>query len=225
MQIGAEMPFQPVPDAASVTMTFTMNDGETAQNIFHVVKGSAWGADELARLADQFVTWYEGAEDFPHPYSEHMSENSHLTAVLARALDAEGAPEGTPTLAIPTTGGADGTTQLQNGLTFTITHRTGLAGRSFRGRTYVPCLSTNSVFEVGANAIKPTYAADLVASFRQLRDLLNLADATWHLAVVSRYHNGVARAAGVSTPVVDFGYSDIYLDFQRRRAPGHNRHH
>lgn len=219
------MPFQPVPDAASVTMTFTMNDGETAQNIFHCVKGSAWGADDLSALCNIFVGWYETGGMGSHAYSEHMSENSHLTAVLARALDAEGAPEGTPTVPIPTTGGADGTTQLQNGLTFTITHRTGLAGRSFRGRTYVPCLSTNSVFEVGANAIKPAYAADLVEAFRGLRDTITGHDATWFLAVVSRYHNGAARAAGISTPVVDFGYSDIYLDFQRRRAPGHNRHH
>ena len=52
------------------------------------------------------------------------------------------------------------------------------------------------------------------------------------LVVASKYHQvvegtppTVPRAAGVMTPVTSIGSSTYLIDFQRRRAPGHSRHH
>lgn len=223
--------FVPVPNSALVAMQFVQNNGDMCENTFWVEKGSEFAAADLVTLANLFVDWYATGGTAAHAYKTHMSSNSFLTQVLARDMSTSAGAEGVPSVAMPVAGGGGAGTMLQNGLCFTITHRTGLAGRSYRGRTYVPCLSTDVVAAVGANSIIGATADALVAELTGLMTNIHAHDATWNLVVASRYSGvtpagrPIPRVTGITTPIVQMGYKDLFLDYQRRRAPAHNRHH
>lgn len=94
-----------------------------------------------------------------------------------------------------------------------VTHRTALAGRSFRGRTYLPGFDETESMAAGEAA---TSARDAAAAF--LQDLqAGVSAEGWPLAVASLVSDGVRRDPGVLNNITSFSQRVSSWGSQRRR--------
>jgi len=215
--------FVPASNVAKVTMEYAIGDGDIAENVFNVQNTGAWDASHLTTLAGVFNTWNDTAVGGHSPYEARSTETS-LTQVEARDITTQ-----TSTVVIvPYAGahaaGADDSGQVPAGLTKAFTARSGLAGKSQRGRTFVVGLAQDSLNSSDKNFIALTTANDYVAWFNALIAAVHSANAAWTLCVLSTWHNKVQRDEGVTTPITSYGYANLGVDYQRRRAPFHARH-
>lgn len=221
------MAFIPGPGLAEVTLRFVQKDGELALNVFGVdtTHGADLSYSDCEALAESFVGWFS-AGDGTHAYQDVVSNSAQLLDVTARDITTA---TGVSAVVAASVSGTDAGADLQNGVTFTLTARTGLAGRSFRGRSYLSCLTDAFVSGDDENVADSAKVSDMVAAFDAIIPAMTatiLPDAATvpELCVFSRVSGGSARAAVLATPVAAYGYHDLFLDYQRRRAPGHNRH-
>jgi len=53
---------------------------------------------------------------------------------------------------------------------------------------------------------------------------LELALSPAKMGIVSYQHGGVLLSAGAFEPITSWGHTDNFVDTQRRRLAGHNRH-
>lgn len=205
------MEFIPVPNVAQVEMLYTQQ-GEPCENVYHYQFAAPPTALDLNNLIDAMKAW-----ELNHA-SALRNVATELTRIRARDLSVQ---DGliVDRQVIPTIVGADVSTGLPNNVTVAIAKRTGLGGRSFRGRTFHIGLSDN---QVGNNEILPP----TLTALGQVYTLLINVDLSGNppLVVVSRRHGGNPRLVGVATPVTSITI-DKFTDSQRRRLPEHNRHH
>lgn len=103
---------------------------------------------------------------------------------------------------------------LPRGNALVVTARTALAGRSFRGRTYIPGLD-----EVSSGADGRASAAATAATTDFLTDLNTaMTSEGWPLGVASLFNAGVRRDPGIITNVTGFVSRNGIFDRQWRRA-------
>jgi len=198
------------PNVAKVIMTFT-SDTRLFQNIFHVSALAPWTELQLTQLATDFISWWNGL------YKARMSSEVSLTLVQTRKLDPLD-PLGIDFPVIPPVPGAAANTSVPSNTTLTMSWRTGLAGRRFRGRTYVPAVTANDV-TVDDRATSPLVNNLLAAGVQMITAILS------HGALT------VFHAPGdVPAPAFDNTFTDIatcvvenILDSQRHRLPGRGR--
>jgi len=94
-----------------------------------------------------------------------------------------------------------------------ISLRSGLVGRSYRGRFYVGALSNNNLDN--AQNIGTASASFYATTFQDFMDALDVAGQV--LVVVSRFANNVARLVALTTEVLSI-IVDTKVDSQRRRT-------
>jgi hypothetical protein len=223
------MAFIPALDTAELTLQFQQPDASLAENTFYVKRTSAWTSAELDTMCGAFITWF-GTGDGTHSYKVNVASSFSLIKVIARDLTTATSSIVTTNAGLPVAG-TDSAAAAQMGETFAITSRSGLSGRSNRGRTFIIGLPEDAFATGILNTIKTTYADSLVAAFNALLTAVTAADAAATVVICSRYHGidsggkPIPRTNAVLTPVSAYGYSNLLMDFQRRRAPGHNRHH
>lgn len=214
-------PFVPFPNGAKVTMNYTQADGSPAVNTLWFQKGSDWDSAQLTTLANGIAVWADAGSG-AHSVQERMSDNFELSSVEARAMDAQGAPVVISTDGLPLVGTVDGAS-IPLGLTFAVTLRTGLAGKSQRGRIFMVGLPASALANEQENVMDATYVADAIVAWNSLiaaaADIIS--GCVW--GVASHRHNKAYRDAVSFTPITSIGSSKLTLDFQRRRAPFHNR--
>lgn len=206
-------PFIPTANTALVELVYTIGS-VIIENTFHVKKGSPYTLADLTALAGVFDTWDSTGA------AKWQAARSGLTTLLfvrAKALDTSSSPVYTYT--VPG-GGRVGTltiaSVMSNNVSFCIRLQTGLAGRSFRGRLYVPPFgSANVQASPSQNFVTAAFALMLVTSLQALLTQLAAAGHTW--VVTSFYNSGAWRAAGVNTDILTIGYADLRVDTQRRR--------
>jgi hypothetical protein len=223
--------FVPCLDTAQVSLGFTQYDGEFAENVWNVQRSAAWTAAELTVMAQCFMDWwYTG--DGSHTYRGYMGTGTHLLQAVARDLTTQHSHTVTVSADETSNTGTQTGAPFANGLTWSITSRTGLSGRNYRGRTFIIGLTEDNVNTSDRNQIASGATVGLMDAFGALITAVPAADATCTLVVASKYYQPggpltptVPRAAGVMTPITSFGYHNLFLDYQRRRAPAHNRHH
>jgi hypothetical protein len=222
------LPFQPCPGVASVTLEYTSLDGDIMENILHVWNGtsSAWTGAQLAVLVGAIHTWLTTGGGVGSNYVELSSNDGHWTGIYARDLTTASGP--TYGVAFSTVGGQSAG-QLQQGLTKAFTLRSGLAGRSQRGRVFQVGIAATWASSTGSDQVSPTLLADGVQMWTSLIAAVTTISSAYAWVVLSRYTTigGVytRRTAGVTTPIISIGYSHTSFDYQRRRAPDHARHH
>jgi hypothetical protein len=223
------VPFIPCPGVAEVSILTNTPDGDVAQNNIHVYKGAgtAWSLADLTALVNAIDTWAPVGAGASQAYTQLLASVCTVVQIKARDLTVLAGLEYTKTV---THAGLDTNTPLPQGLTKCFTLRTGLAGRSYRGRVYVPMMTTVQQDTVDRNNMLASYAANHVASWTSLLAAVVTAGASWQWGVLSRYSgmaggHPIPRVNGVITPITAVGYSHVAFDFQRRRAPFHSRHH
>lgn len=219
--------FIPGENVAQVSMSFSQADGSFAENVFYVKASDAWDETSLTSIAYAFIVWWQAGDAGTGVPQSLTSHDTSLIAVTARDLTTQTGAVVVNTEGLPAAGvSTDASIAL--GLTWAITARTGLAGRSQRGRTFIIGAASSILSDSVVNGVDATQASYWVSAMNALiADVaaLSLSNAPLALVVASRYHNGAPRDAISTTPITVYGYHNLLLDFQRRRAPAHNRHH
>lgn len=152
----------------------------------------------------------------------HVANVVTLRQVLATDISVAGGLSVIGTTGLPTTGG-NNTTGYPNNVTLAVKWGTGLAGRSFRGRTYHIGLVITQV-DTNDNVVASELNA-IVGAYDALRTALDNATLGVEMVVVSRYsgvdanHKPIPRVTGITTPISGVS-ADPVTDSQRRRLPG-----
>lgn len=120
---------------------------------------------------------------------------------------------------------------LNNGLTVALRMQTGIGGRSNHGRIFLVCPSSGipsagdpNVLDPGSSAFFATQLPLFLGQVNNNDCVLGVGD-EYSLVVASFIEHGAFRARASYHRVTAMNLSDNYMDFQRRRAPGHARHH
>jgi hypothetical protein len=220
--------FIPVLNGLEVGLHFTDVNNDDEVNVFWVKRSAPWTGALITTMLDAFITWF-GTGDGTHSYQKLISLTISLSKVTGRDYTTQNGLSLVSQYTLPLAG-TDANDMIAAGTTKAVTHRTGLAGKSYRGRTFLCGITDGAVPDPDLGVIQGSYMTNVVNAFEPLIAAVTAADAEAVLAVVSRYGGvptvggkSVPRATGISNPVTSFGYSDLNIDFQRRRAPGHSR--
>lgn len=121
----------------------------------------------------------------------------------------------------PIAGGDASSEELPPQVTAVVTWRTALAGRSYRGRTFLP---TTAEQNQDSGVLGATYTGYVNAFITQMLAVFGPtgSDTNWQFVVISRFNNGSPRATPIGTPVTS-GLLRPRLYTQRRRVFGHGR--
>lgn len=200
----------PVANTVKAEMIY-LQDGQYVENVFHVKQGSGWTLEEMALVADNLLDFWENwyRPSYPSTYSLRTVRITNLNTVNSSVVERQLVPAqfGTRTL----------DPALPNHVTAAIKWVTMFRGRSYRGRTYIPCLTESLV---AGNHLSED-GVTLVSSFAaHVHEALELGG---HSHVVVSYCNeGAWRTDGVTTDIDTYGVNEV-LDSQRRRLPERGR--
>lgn len=203
-------PFIPAPNTAQVTMQYNVG-GEHCENVYWVQGAAPWDATTLLALIGKFRDW-EAADASPI-----RSNFVGLYNIHARDFTVQNGPELDQSESI---GGALTAEPFPQNVTVAVKAQTGLAGRSFRGRSYWIGLEIDQQLTQGV--LLPATATAIITVMNQL--LASAFPNTGKMVVASFRTGGNPRTTAVLTPILSYTMADHNIDSQRRRLPGHNRH-
>lgn len=202
------MPFQPVPKVIHAALNGTLHLEQVQNNLYFLVSGAEPTASECEAVADTVAGWWVTN------LTPLLSSSYTLRNVTATSLHAAIAPQFVSTAGLPSPG-ASASAALPGNSAYVISFRTGLAGRSARGRNYVPGLPEN---QVAGNQVEIAWSGAVVAAYEALLTAISPIGVTW--VVVQRRADGDVLPAGVPRPVSAVVAVDRNVDSQRRRLAG-----
>ena len=197
------MPIPNNPDVVKVAMVYA-RDTRQFINTLHFAQVGGWTLPNLQLLATDIVAWWE---DF---YRLHLSSEVSLQQVQVRLLDPSNplAWDFAPSPSIP---GSVNQPSSPSNVSLTMSWRTGLAGRKYRGRIYAP-----GILEGDAQPFDDA-SAILVAT---------LANAASNLLAGAIEGNGrlvIFHLLSNTFTYVTSAVIESLLDSQRRRLAGRGR--
>lgn len=183
------------------------------ENTYHVQRSTPFDIAGLTAVANAFDAWDATALGG----ILLRSNTCALFAIKTRALDSQTAPIYVKTLATPRNGSSAGAV-LPAMCTFCVKLETGHAGRSQRGRVYLPGLNA-AMQQTSPNGdfVSATYANQCVTALNALIAAIAAIGASYALVVTSTYSGGAWRTTGVNTAIINATYADLRIDSQRRR--------
>jgi hypothetical protein len=207
------MPFVPVANSVLTEIRYTQN-AQQVENTLWFEFPTAPAAADLVTLDNAVMSWWSAN------VQPLQSSAVQLREIHSTAQDGTSGVQDTFAPPVAAFGGASPNVEPGN-VTMAISFRTGLRGRSFRGRNYAVGLTEDQVagndFVAGLTSLwQAAYAALIPAA----------AAAGWTWIIASRFSgvdvNGdpIPRAAGVTTPVTAVVVVDSNVDSQRRRLTG-----
>lgn len=204
---------QPKPDNPRVCLVRFLyhRDTRTLMNTFHVQQAAPWNLASMQQLATVMHTWWSSSfhNAVPVGVGLYQIQVRKLDPTEPLAYDLDISPDD-PGLRV-------GTMEPGN-VTLTISWRTGLAGRYFRGRLYVPCLVENDV--ASNDLVTSGYITVLAACAITL--LTNLQAAAFTLTIFHPPHYPPKLLDNQFTDVTTAVLENI-VDSQRKRLPGRGR--
>lgn len=201
------MPFVPAANVIQAELIYSW-DGQIVENVLHYQTVGAPSATDMSELGGFLVNWWQDNMD------TNVAGSVSLDEVRMTDLTSEFAPGSSYTIGLPASGAAV-SASLPNNVTLSITKRTALRGRSYRGRIYQVGLTENAVVD---NEVSESIQAAILAAWNLAIEFA-LTSGTAPMVVVSRIQGGVERVTAEVTPVVSFS-TDGIVDSQRRRLPG-----
>lgn len=207
------MPHYPPPDNPQVCLVRLIFKRDTREmlNTFHVSKASAWTSGQMTILANDILSWYTTF------YRGVIPNDITLVQIQVRKQD----PLDPQAVDLAVTSGGTGTrggpTEAGN-VSVTMSERTGLAGRAYRGRMYVPGIIEGDV--TADDRIGSSLIAGLTAAISNL--ITDLVSAGFALTVFHR--------PGLTPHIRDNTFNNVLfyvieniIDSQRRRLPNRGR--
>jgi len=204
------MAFIPVPGVAQVNVNYRENN-EPAQNTLYFASNSTIDTTNIQSLADDILAYWLAE------MLVWLPQTTQLFQVEAFSLDAQEGPYGQAVPDAPSFGGVflDGDA---NNVTISVSHRSGLRGRSHRGRNY---LAGVPKAYIDANFVDVDWLLSVIGGYANMMGPNAVSDG-WRWNIVSRRHNNAWRAEGIALPVRSVVIVDNVVDSMRNRLPGHN---
>jgi hypothetical protein len=211
------MPFVPVQDVAEVVLRHVLH-GQNVINVLHFKRNAGWtGEALLAFLAQVAEAW---KNNILGGYSNELS----FVSAAARLLTTASSPVAEFDVIPDAAGGAAVSSENAN-VALCIGLKTGLAGRSFRGRCYMAGVASNQVTN---SLVDEPHLSNRVSDMNNFKTAINNIGVAW--GVVSKYSGytqtapkfkkvPTPRAQGIFTPIVSLS-ADRLTDSMRRRLPG-----
>lgn len=204
------MPTINTPFCYELQMRFTQ-DGQLVENVWHFTDPSGdtdyagkctliAGAADVS-MATTFMPRMSNGVTYRECFVRHLGTANPYTATVA-----DSAPQF----------GDKTSPALPNNVTICASLRSDLAGRSYRGRTYLIGLTEG---DVAVNAVTPaelTAWADAIVDMAAAIELA--AEVFW--VILSLFSNGVPRVTGNVRGVDTVLFTNSTVDSQRRRLPG-----
>lgn len=187
--------------------------GEQVLNIVHYNSATLapWSAADLFDLANAIKTAWKVTTG-TIGIAGNITQDVTIQRVVATDLSEE---DGVQEVSNVADGPAGGTAAaLENGIALCASLRTGFSGRSFRGRLYVPGISSSNGGS-DPNHVGGTYATNMQTAVTNTFQGTGVR-AGW--GVLSRVHNGLLRENAICTPITSV-VVNTRLDSQRRRMP------
>lgn len=200
------MPFVPAPTIVKLSFFYTLN-GQPAMNRIHVKTGSTLPTQtECNAIALSAADWYEGnVVTLVHP-------NMILREVQAMSIAEANGPQAIVSAGMPMPGTL-GQAGLPGNNAFCVSLRTGLTGRSARGRWYWAGLTEGQVVD---NTVNSGTVTSIVAALDNLIDAIRSGPI--EPVIVSFVSNGVPRVGGPVYFVINDAIAvDDVVDSQRGR--------
>jgi hypothetical protein len=186
----------------------------TMENVYHAHKDSAWTLTEVADLASLFRDWEEVTA------SPLRAGQVSLTRITATDLTGPTGQRADVVIDPPIAGGAAGPILPAN-VTWAVKANIGERGKGRNGRTYWIGLSEDMVI---LSQMDPTIGADIVAALNTLRTTLPASTLACDLGIIHQYVAKVHITPAPFSPIVVWSATDLLIDSQRDRLPGHKRH-
>lgn len=199
------MAFVPITDVLRIVPHFTHPSGKDMVNVLYVIDNVGGEINtRLALLRDLYVTW------FGTTAADHVSDTVSLTRIVVTDMSVVNGAQ----IDVPVTNQAGNVASpaLPSNVTFATSFRTGLSGRSFRGRGYWIGLAESMVLN---NTLDATQAGLIRGAWQQFDT--DLGDVDMGHVVVSFVAGGVPRESGLATPINAYVNVDTRIDTQRRR--------
>lgn len=201
------MAFVPAPRCAEAIIELS-TPGGTALNVLNFQFGTSYNQGDLNSLASA-VDVEVGGQYVTYMNNESAYDQIHVRG-LAATVDLE---------AFSNTyagAGQAATHPLPDNVAFCVSLRTGLTGRSARGRFYAAALDSSALS--GGDTVSTTYANGIVSLIQNIQTAALTQG--WQLVIISRQNNLVPRTTAVAYPVSVVEYTDLFTDSQRRRLKG-----
>jgi len=204
------MTFQSIPECAEVVI-HGLGGSKAIANVLGFWKPGGYDLTDLQNLADA-IDIAVGADYLPF-----VAAGSAYTVTVARGLEnivdlsASASTQAGP-------GTMAGTFELPSNVTFCVTLRTGLTGRSARGRFYSWPFADSGLSAV--DTVTTTYA-DGIKTFVNACKVAG-ASAGWTMSILSRRSAGALRPVGVHYDVTNIDYRNRTTDSQRGRLPSNH---
>lgn len=203
------MPFVPVINVVKVALEFALPNAQTAVNVLHFEHDGAVALPDCVDITNLMFTWWDGN------CKPLTSNQVRLDRVVATDLSVANSFQYINQPSTPDFGTLSSNVLPAN-VTFTTSFKTGLSGRSFRGRAYWVGLAESMVT---GDIVLAASAQNIVDAWAELP--ATLAGTGWTHVVVSYISGGVPRSTGLPTPVILYTKFDDVVDTQRRRLTGH----
>lgn len=203
------MAFQPVTDAFQILVNYRQA-GQQLQNQFYCNVNSSPPTNLHEAIGATFEAWLRDQ------WSTVASDQAEVNNIVVTDVRTAGGVQLTIVPATPLTGDVSGEA-MPTGTTITASWRTGLAGRSFRGRTYHVGLAES---QCTGNSIASGIRTQMLTAYGRL--ILDTQAGDYPLAVCSRVSNGAPRVSGILTNVSAVIVEE-FIDSQRRRLTGRGR--
>lgn len=197
-------------NAARVTLVWALSGTEYAVNVLHYDVG---GLGTITQAhADDLAAEVSAAFSAAGSWQDIAGTVVTLARTTIRDLRTLNRPEFSSVVGVA---GSAASNLLPLASSLVVTLRTALAGRSYRGRVYLPG-ATEANNSATGNA--DTLAIDAADDFITRLDAVTLQGTEVVLAIRSAVADGVARNPAILTPVTSHAVRDNIWDVQRRRA-------
>jgi hypothetical protein len=210
------MTFVPVANVAQITLEGTVDRQQTINDIYFEVSGGGITPTNLLDITSAAAIWFQTQ------LAPLLSEN--WSAIRARGRDLT-APLSFIAEATAVATGGEANEAAPNNVAACIKLGTAVAGRSFRGRNYVPAVPNSLIV---LNTMDPSFISNVENAYNMLIGAGTFL-AGWQLVVVSRFTGGspgvpsVPRVAGIATPVITASFVNPFVKSMRSREVGHGK--
>src|ERR1017187_9944009 len=136
-------------------MGFTDFNGDFQENEFWVKNSVPWTGASILAMLDAFTTWFQTG-DGTQSYMNNMSNSVSLVSEAGRDNTTQHGLSVISNAGLPVAGTV-AHPAIQAGCTKSLTARTGLAGKSYRGRTFLIGIDETEVPVPEAGVISATY--------------------------------------------------------------------
>lgn len=202
------MAFQAVPNVAQITINGRLDGQLTINDLYFEITGGGITPTNLLTITQAVSDWCMVN------LRPNLSTSWEQTRFIGRDLTVQnGAVVDVSNVAA----GGEAGECAPNNVAACISIRSGVSGRSFRGRNYIPGVPNSMVVQ---NTMEFDFMTALALAYNMLVGP-GTFEAGWQFVVVSRNTLNAPRPTGIASPVVNCGFTTPYVRSMRSRSIGH----